>query len=443
MEGVIILTIENQDARHDDVQQTWKYWRKRIFLTVWFTYMTYYLGRVNIGIAKPFMMAEFGISPAAFGAIGMALFVMYAIGQFVNGQLGDKFGARRLVALGLITSAFINLLMGVSNGIIWLMFILWGLNGFFQSMGWAPSVKTVANWYPCEERGRWSGYLGSSYQIGGAVSWVLATLIIVTLQLDWRFSFWVAGCIMLVSGIHWYIRARNAPEVVGLPTIEEESEGKTEVGESRPDEYLGLEYTISSIVKNRTVLFASFGLFCLNIIRYGITEWLPYLLAVEVTTGDFFPLWKTLAFPIGGTIGAIVVTWASDRYLGRKRMPLISISFLILALSIYLYTLLPPLDWAVGAPLLIIIGFLTFGPHVLLVSTIPMEFGTRKAASSATGFIDGWGYVGSAITTLFSGVLIGSTGPESTFFFWIAAALVGGIVLLANWSSLPEKKEYL
>ncbi|MFX0185458.1 MAG: MFS transporter, partial [Candidatus Hodarchaeota archaeon] len=305
-----------------DVNNTWKYWRIRIFATVWVTYMTYYLGRVNIGIAKPFIMDEFGIDPGTFGVIGMALFIMYAIGQFVNGALGDRIGARRLVSLGLIVSAFINLLFGFSNGLVWMMFILWGMNGFFQAMGWAPSVKTTANWYPPEERGKWSGRLGTSYQIGGAVSWILATFIIVTLNLDWRFSFWVAGIIMLFSGIHYYIRVRNAPEEVGLPTIEEENAGKAAIGDVREDTHLGFEYTIKSILQNKTVWFASFGLFCLNIVRYGITEWLPYLLASEVTTGDFFPLWKTIAFPIGGTIGAITCTWFSDKFLDRRRMPL-------------------------------------------------------------------------------------------------------------------------
>jgi OPA family sugar phosphate sensor protein UhpC-like MFS transporter len=284
--------------------------------------------------------------------------------------------------------------------------------------------------------------LGTSYQIGGAVSWILATFIIVTLNLDWRFSFWVAGIIMLLSGIHYYIRVRNAPEEVGLPTIEEEDAGKIAIGEVREDTHLGFEYTIKSILQNKTVWFASFGLFCLNIVRYGITEWLPYLLASEVTTGDFFPLWKTIAFPIGGTIGAITCTWFSDEYLGRRRMPIISALFIGLAASLVAYALLPPLDWLIGGPLLIIIGFLTFGPHVLLVSTIPMEFGTRKAASTATGFIDGWGYVGSAVTTFGSGVLIGASGPESTFLFWVIMALAGGIVLLFNWKSMPEKKEY-
>ena len=437
------LDKKNTSEEEKKTEKAWKSWRLRIFLTVWVTYMVYYLGRVNIGIAKPFMMAEFGIDPATFGLIGTALFIMYAIGQFINGQLGDKFGARRIVAVGLITSAIINLLMGFSTGILWILIILWGINGYFQSMGWAPSVKTIANWYPPEQRGKKSSRLATSYLIGGAISWILATFIITTLGLDWRFSFWVPGIIMLFMGVHWYVRARNAPEEVGLPTIEEECEGIIEMGECREDTHLGFKYTISTIMKNRTVLFASFGLFCLNIVRYGITEWLPYILHSEVISGDFFPLWKTIAFPIGGIFGALFCTWFSDKFLGRKRIPIICAFFFMLTLSLIVYALIPPLNWVIGAPLLILIGFFTFAPHVLLVATIPMEFGTRKAASSAAGFIDGWGYIGSAITTFFSGFLIGDTGPESAFLFWIITALAGGLVLIAAWNSLPEKKEYL
>ena len=422
--------------------EMWKRWRKRIFITVWATYMIYYIGRVNIGIAKPFMMDELGISPEIFGSIGMGFFFAYAFGQFFNGFLGDKIGARRLMAVGLVVSALINIIIGAVGGVIWLFALVWGLNGFFQSMGWGPSVKTIANWYPPKERGKWSGRLGTSYMVGGAFAWLLAMLIIINLEWNWRWSFFIPGIIMLVFGIHYYIRVRNAPEEVGLPTIEEESEGKTEITEIRKDDHLGFNYSIGSILKNKTVWFAAFGLFCLNMVRYGITEWLPFLMAEEVVESNFFPLWKTIAFPIGGTIGALSTTWFSDRFLKKRRMPIISVMFLLLALSIYLYTIIPPLDWVFGVPLLVLIGFLTFGPHVLLVSTIPMEFGMRKAASSATGFIDGWGYIGAAITAQLSGILIGVGGPEDALYFWIIAALAGGLVLLLNWKSVPKKKEF-
>ena len=431
-------TLEKDTTQESPIKL--KNWRIRIFSTVWITYMIYYIGRVNLGIAKPLMMAEFTISATIFGAIGSAFFYAYAFGQFFNGFLGDKLGARRMVTLGIIVSSAINIIIGGLGQIVWVLGILWGLNGFFQAMGWAPSVKTIANWFPPKQRGKWSGRLGTSYMIGGALAWVIAILITVTFGLSWRFAFIIPGIILLLIGIFNYFSIRNAPEDVGFPTIEEESNGKTQKGDTKGDEYLGFKYTLKAIFSNKTVLFAAFGLFCLNMVRYGITEWLPTLFYFE--SSYQLTLWKTIAFPVGGAIGALTCTMISDKFLKRRRMPLISILFGLLALTLYIYSLLPPVDLIAGIPMLALIGFLTFGPHVLLVSTIPMEFGTRKAASSVTGFIDGWGYIGAAISTQVVGIILDKSTMEMAYLFWILAALVGGLVLIFNWKSVPKKKEY-
>ena len=433
-------------SSESEIKKTYKSWRNRIFFTVWITYMIYYIGRANISIAKPFIMDEYGISATVMGLIGTTFFLAYAFGQFVNGFLGDKVGARRFITIGLIVSAVFNIFMGVAFDFIWVAFLLWGLNGYFQSMGWAPSVKTIANWHPAEDRGKWSSRLATSYLLGGVVSWIIAIFITETLSLNWRFSFVIPGIIMLFMGIHFFIRCRNAPEECGLPTIEEEFEGKMEMGDCRDDEFVGFKYTAKTVFFTKTVLFASFGLFCLNMVRYGLTDWLPYLINQEITVGtakDIFKIWKAIFYPIGGTLGVIVAAWVSDKFVGKKRMPVICALFIALSFTLFLYTLLPPLDLVFGIPVLILIGFLNFGPHALLVATIPMEFGTRKAASAATGFIDGWGYIGAAITTFTSGALIAAAGSWAAFLLWIIVALIGGLVLLLDWKSLPERKEYL
>ncbi len=76
-------------------------------------------------------------------------------------------------------------------------------------------------------------------------------------------------------------------------------------------------------------------------------------------------------------------------------------------------------------------------------STIPMEFSTRKAISAVTGFIDGYGYIGTAITSFTSGVLIGVAGSEAAFSLWIIFALTSLLILLTDLKSLPEKREVL
>lgn len=431
-----------------EVKKQFKSWRTRIFFTVWITYMIYYIGRTNFSIATPLILDEYPeISKVLIGFVGTTFFLAYAFGQFVNGFLGDKIGARRFITIGLIVSSVINIFMGVAFEFIWVVFLLWGLNGYFQSMGWAPSVKTIANWHPPEERGKWSSRLATSYLLGGVLSWLIAIFITTTLEINWKFawrlSFIFPAIIMFIMAIHFFLRSKNAPEEVGLPTIEEECDGKIVMGECRDDEFLGFKYTISTIIKTRTVLFAAFGLFCLNMVRYGLTTWLPYLLSPEVTGESYFKVWKAIFYPIGGTIGVIIGAWISDRYVKKRRVPVVCALFITLSITLFIYTLLPPLDMTFGIPLLLLIGFLNFGPHAVLVSTIPMEFGTRKAASAATGFIDGWGYIGAAITSFTSGALIDIAGAWAAFLLWIIVALIGGLVLLADWKSMPERREYL
>ena len=125
-------------------------WQRRIFSTVWITYFAYYLCRYNMPIAKTRLCETFSWDAAQFGQILSALLLMYAVGQFVNGQLADRFGARMIASLGVLGSVTMNLLIFVvvmlptddglpSKMVLWSLIMLWGANGFFQAMGWAIS----------------------------------------------------------------------------------------------------------------------------------------------------------------------------------------------------------------------------------------------------------------------------------------------------------------
>ena len=90
------------------------------------------------------------------------------------------------------------------------------------------------------------------------------------------------------------------------------------------------------------------------------------------------------------------------------------------------------------------IGFAVFGAHALIVAAAPMDLGTRKAASSATGFIDGWGYVGAGLQGFATGMLVDRWGWNAGFMFWIACALAGTAVMAFLWKHKPaQKREYL
>lgn len=414
-------------------------WRKEILIITWITYASFYLARVNMSIAIPGITSEYGISKTEIGGVLTALFGAYAIGQFINGQLGDKFGARKIVTLGIFASATLNIFFGFSGGILALMMFIWALNGYFQSMGWSPSVKTIANWFPRERRGRASGIMGTSYQIGNALSWALAGTVIGAL--GWRYGFWIPALVFYIVGIFWYAKTRNAPEEVGLPSIEEEADG-VKKGKVIKDGHLGFAYTLEKVLKSRKIWVVGIGLFFLNIVRYGFLSWAPtYMFEVQGATISK-AAYTAIALPIAGSVGAIFAGWFSDKKLQSRRAPIAVIMLFGLAFFSWYYLQVPTGNWVLSLVVLMSIGFMLYGPHVMMVTTMPMDYGTRKASASAAGFIDGCGYIGAAITGVTSGWLIDNFGWESAFNFWVLAAVAAGILMISLWKYKPFKGKY-
>src|SRR5262252_447485 len=83
-------------------------WQARIFGPAWITYFSFYLCRLNMTVAKTPFTKTFGYSAADFGKVFTALTICYAVGQFVNGQLGDRFGTRIVTTIGIVGSVTMN-----------------------------------------------------------------------------------------------------------------------------------------------------------------------------------------------------------------------------------------------------------------------------------------------------------------------------------------------
>ena len=86
-----------------------RWWRRRIFWSVWVTYFAFYLCRYNMPMAKSRLCDTFTWSNEDVGIVFTALLLMYAVGQFVNGQLADRFGTRVIASLGVLGSVVMNL----------------------------------------------------------------------------------------------------------------------------------------------------------------------------------------------------------------------------------------------------------------------------------------------------------------------------------------------
>ena len=152
-------------------------WRCRIFGLSWLAYAGFYLCRKNISIAMPLLDQDLGFTIDHFAMLLFLYSLFYALGQFYNGFLSDKFGPRLIVGIGLFLSVLANIFLGF--GATLLVFgLLLCLNGIGQSTGWSGTVKNMAPWFRRKERGVVMSWWATCYVIGAIVATGLATFIV-------------------------------------------------------------------------------------------------------------------------------------------------------------------------------------------------------------------------------------------------------------------------
>ncbi|MBN0196830.1 MFS transporter, partial [Pseudomonas aeruginosa] len=88
--------------------------RWQTFIAMTLAYVTFYVCRLSFTVAKS-ALVELGITPTELGMIGSTLFFSYAIGKLVNGFIADHANVVRYMSLGLLLSAGMNLMMGMTT----------------------------------------------------------------------------------------------------------------------------------------------------------------------------------------------------------------------------------------------------------------------------------------------------------------------------------------
>lgn len=436
-------------------------WQVRIFAVTWLAYAGYYLTRKGLSIAKVELRKPevMGLSTETLSFIDGGYLAAYAGGQFLWGVLGDRFGTRAVVLVGMAASIAVAVAMGLSGGAVALG-ILFALQGICQSSGWAPLTKNIGEFFSRRVRGRVMGVWCSNFALGGTIAAVVAGLATswggVTVPLAawlggptvlpeaWRMAFFVPAA--LLGGIWLVFLAfqANRPEDVGLPAPERdrgEPEAVIVAGENPADEPEGSWRTVLEVVTSPVVLLLAFVYLFVKPLRYLLMFWAPVYLNERLGTGTAESGILGSLFDLAGPLGIFAGGWASDRLCGSRRFPVITSTLILGGLALALLPLVPATRWSLGS-MLFLIGGLVYIPDSLVSGAAAIDFGTRRGAGTAAGVINGVGSLGAIIGGTLPGFVKQLTGSETTPWNGIFLALAGGLVLAAvcvlpQWNRLP------
>ena len=431
---------------------------------VWITYGTFYFCRVNIGPARTEIEHGLGINALEMGFVLGSLKIGYAVGQFFNGQLAEKFGAKRVLVTGMFGSVIACTLFALSpriaelapvaaalpamaraaNGIAHvfapsvtvgsmaaLLFFLWFVNGLFQAGGWPPSVMIMSRWFSTAQRGRTMGILGTSYQLGSVITIVAVGYIVGGLGLGWQMVFFVPAAALLVSAIHTAWRLREAPSEGEAPSML-----STAIARARRS--LPLRETLMITLGNGRLWLLAFGLFGLDLVRFGFLDWAPTHLKEVHGSGVGVAALKSAVFPLAGALGALVSGWATDRFFQSRRAPVIAGALLMVGLLTLTYGRVVMLGVVPTLVVLSLIGFFLYGAQILLVGTAAQDFARGGAAAAAAGFVDFTGSMGAFAGDVVTGWMLKNRDWHQAIQVWAGAAIVASLLVATLWNAKPR-----
>jgi MFS transporter, OPA family, glycerol-3-phosphate transporter len=399
-----------------------------VLWVVWLTYGSFYFCRQNISAAVPGLKDE-GLNAIQIGWILGALKVAYAVGQLVNGQFAERIPARWLLAVGMLGSAALNVVFGLSEGLYFLIFV-WACNGYCQALGWTPCVRVVANWFPATRRGRAIGILGTSYQFMAGVTYIVAGASVH--WLGWRGAFYVPAGLLALAAVHMLVFLRESPGAA--------SERAASVQDRAAQRGRWTE-NVWITLANPGLWVLAVTLFLLDATRYFFQDWgLAHLLEVQKSSVLGTAI-KYAVLPAGGIVGALFGGWATDRYFGGRRAPVICGLLLLLGGLTAAYDGLSRTSVPATVILLFWIGFAIFGSQVLLVGTAPADLARRGTAAAAAGFVNFMGYMGAFTGDLVTGYLKHHYDWQTAIHFWAGCSVLAAAVVAVLWRVGPRPAE--
>ncbi len=413
--------------QHDQVHPTGSFRRAqwRILLATMFCYLFYYTGRQTFGFAIPGIERELELDKQTLGWCSTALLWSYALGQAINGNFGDKFGGRRMMSLGAVLSCGLNWLVSISNGFAGLL-VGWGLNGYVQSMGWAPGGRVLSNWWSYRERGKVFGFYVFAAGCSSVLSFVTSLLVLEVLHLDWRWIFRLPVLLLGGVGILYFLTAHDRPQDVGFDPPEDARSDEPEQAAEAPSDEEAQETSLDRYrhaVCNGRFLIAALSIGFQNLARYGLLIWVPVHFMGEgwKQSSNLGGPWVVVALPVGMALGALVSGWVSDRLLGSKRWPIITVFMALATATCGLMFITPRTDMVIGVALLFLSGFLIYGPSSVFWALCPDLLG-RERSATGTGVMNCVAYIFAGLGEPLIGGMIDHYGNTALVFLIVAVA---------------------
>lgn len=392
-------------------------WKKRynVLSIIFIAYLLCYMDRMVMSTAIPFIAKEFALSPLEMGAVMSAFFFSYALSQIPGGILADKFGARMVVAGGLVWWSIFTAITGMASSLK-TMIVFRVLFGIGEGIFPPGAFKTIASWFPHREVGRASAIMLTTNCLGPALAPIFVAYLVV--EWGWRMVFYsllIPG-LLVAALVWWHCKSPRATQGLSAEELSEIEGDRVE--KALPEKKIGF----GQLVRMPLVWKCFFTLFFFNIALWGLMSWLPtYLMQARGFSIMKMGIASSLPY-VSGTIGILISGYLSDRWFKDKRHWLVVFGASIGAVFIYLNAMAVSAETAVFYQ---IIGFFFLWIAMASIFTIPIATLPSDVAGSAMGLVNTAGQAAGFLSPLAVGYILTVTGNDYYYAFMMFVVCLG------------------
>ena len=412
--------------------------QKYIVFTLTFCgYASLHITRKSFSNIKNDLTDQWHFSEDQLAQLDTVFMISYAIGLYINGMLGDKYGAKKILVLGLF-----------GTGLVFILFpcfklyhldrpanflILWVFNGFCQSTGWPNVVNIMSNWFDPQMDIRIFGLWSANASVGN----IMGNLLVSALQymnISLAVMFLLPSLIVFLSMLLIQCYVSEFPPHRYEETEEDHYKVTIDLKSNTHSEKMSI---LQICALPNVLIYASAYCF-LKTVNYTLFFWLSYYLHenlhIKSSTSDAISSF----LDIGGILGGIFIGYLSIRVKYR-----ITISYVMLFCSI-----IPMLGLLLYRRsniylidvLMTLSGFFLCGPSNIIASAVAAELGkdTPQIESTIVGIIDGTGSIGSGIFQILVPIITTQFGWQAIFLFLPCFILISNLILIP-----PLRQEHL
>ena len=398
-------------------------------------YCFQYCTRLNLASATPYLI-DAGWSEATIGILTGTLFWTYGIGQLINGRLSEIVGPSKFIVSAVILSAIMNLLVASANAhSVLVLAVLWGANGYFQSMSWTPGLAVLTKWWPGKTRGFAVGFVNAFTGFGQVAAYGAVLLAYEWFtHLGWKAGFIVPACVSFAVLVLYLLCVKTTPAKAGLRDYEENDQ-KKDVTEQKMHEAIGDKsalYPYKYLLSNRKFLIWIVIAFSSGLARYGLSTWIP-LYFTQQGFSAAASIASSVILPIGMGVGTLVVPWLTDRFCPNDRMPAAILSAFVGAIATIAIFMLDVTQFSqmiMIEVVLFVAGFCIYAINGIMF-TYATDIGGREFSGTCSGMLNFAAYLGAAVQSVVYGFILDNSGWRIVFIsiaiFNILIAVLGVI----------------